>query len=189
MTKPTPNEVPMKCSCKITGRIVPIPGFPGYYARDDGEILSSRIGNNQKPTGRFRILKPKPDSAGYPSVCLSRNKKRIHKRVHRLMLEAFRRGTQGPQSRHLDSVKAHNHLDNLAWGSSLDNYKDTERIGRACFGSAHPTSKLTEKQVVEIKKAMATVGNRELGKKYGVHPATIGSIKYGHSWKHVKCQK
>lgn len=47
-----------------------------------------------------------------------------------------------------------------------------------------PTSKLNEKQVLEIRKATGT--NEEIGKRFGVNGSTVSKIKNRVSWTHIK---
>lgn len=57
-------------------------------------------------------------------------------------------------------------------------------------GEQHHKSKLTEKQVIAIKKALLEdrfYGQiADLARKYGVTSANINEIKSGRTWSHVK---
>ena len=53
-------------------------------------------------------------------------------------------------------------------------------------GERNPAAKLTESQVVEIKRLLARgAGYRFLAERYGVHRVTIGAIARGELWRHV----
>lgn len=82
-------------------------------------------------------------------------------------------------------------------GTKADNNSDMRRKGRGQHkhleqwqqekGSKHRAARLTEEQVLAIRKEMATM-NYSLGYmsgKYGVKPVTICAIIYGRIWKHV----
>ena len=79
--------------------------------------------------------------------------------------------------------------DHLFLGTHQDNMSDKVNKGRlrVANGENQGHSKLTELQVIEIKKALQEGGNqRLLGLKYGVNQSCIGKIKAGTTWSHVK---
>jgi DNA-binding NarL/FixJ family response regulator len=60
------------------------------------------------------------------------------------------------------------------------------RRGHRVAGSAHALSKLTEKDIPEIRRLQAEgVSMREIGRRYGVSSQTIRQIFTGKSWKQV----
>ena len=53
-------------------------------------------------------------------------------------------------------------------------------------GERNPAAKLTEAQVIEIKRLLARgAGYRFLAERFGVHRVTIGAIARGELWWHV----
>lgn len=58
---------------------------------------------------------------------------------------------------------------------------------RKTFGEKHGYSKLTEKDVIEIKE-MLLKGEfqKEIAKKFNVSRTNITSINNGHTWSHIK---
>ncbi len=83
-------------------------------------------------------------------------------------------------------------LEHLFLGTRSDNMKDAYRKGRITyftahlFGEKHGGSKLTEKQVAQIREEYKK-GNttyRKLGKKYDIDYSTIGKIIRGKRWMH-----
>ena len=72
-------------------------------------------------------------------------------------------------------------------GSRGDNNRDRALKGRGTQGEDHPMALLSASDIPAIR-ALAAGGEkfRIVGRKYGVSPATIYSIAYGVSWKHVK---
>lgn len=94
-----------------------ISGWEGkYYVSDAGDVWSRHSG---------RVLASQTDSVGYKRVTLAG---RHIVRIHRLVATAFLEQT-GPLVRHLDGDKSNNRLDNLAWGTSSDNTRDSIRHG------------------------------------------------------------
>lgn len=75
--------------------------------------------------------------------------------------------------------------DHLFLGTHDDNMQDMAQKGRS-FGF-RPLHKLTEKEVVEIRRLYATGGitQRELGKKFGVSQAKIQIIVSNKGWRYL----
>ena len=74
----------------------------------------------------------------------------------------------------------------LFLGTQKDNMQDAANKGRLgkSKGSKNGWSKLTEKQVVAIRKD--TRLHREIAKDYNVTRSVISGIKRRYSWKHVR---
>ena len=84
-------------------------------------------------------------------------------------------------------------------GTPADNMMDKVNKGRQAKGEQHsavmrrvanpltheksPKAKLSACDVLEIRRLSPEMTQRELGRKYGVHHATIGKILRGESWK------
>jgi hypothetical protein len=69
--------------------------------------------------------------------------------------------------------------------------KHWSQRGKDLDAGAPPRArKLTEEQVIEIRERWAAEGGRrgiqrELCRKYGVHPVTMGDIVHGRSYRHL----
>lgn len=160
----------------------PVPGWPRYYASADGRIWG--------PQGERKL---KIDRYGYQYILTWRPKAQAegrgtHRRlaVHRAVLEAW----IGPcpvnhEARHLDGVPSHNDLTNLCWGTHKENIADRAIHGTASIGERHGAAKLTEADVLEIRRLRGVVTVRALAKRFGVHSATIFSASTGESWRHL----
>lgn len=77
----------------------------------------------------------------------------------------------------------------LFLGTNQDNVNDRNQKGKVSKGEKHPNSKLTESQVIEIKKALLKPYKgqiNDLAKKYNVSIRTIENIKYSKTWNHIK---
>ncbi len=61
----------------------------------------------------------------------------------------------------------------------------TRRRNFKLFGEAHPNSKLTRAQVIEIRKEIQVPGTSRawLAKRYGVSRTTIDNIVIGITWR------
>jgi hypothetical protein len=76
-----------------------------------------------------------------------------------------------------------NHLET---GTHQDNVNDRNQRNRQSKGESHPTAKLTEEKVIEIKHKL-NEGNtaRSIADEYAVAHQTIHGIKIGKYWKHI----
>lgn len=74
----------------------------------------------------------------------------------------------------------------LFLGSQLDNIRDMVKKGRRAQarGEEHSSSKLTSQQALYIR--LSTESLRVLANKFGVTQGTIGHIRAGRTWKHLK---
>jgi len=77
--------------------------------------------------------------------------------------------------------------DHLFLGTQLDNIKDRNSKGRAAKGETHGSAKLTEEQVVTIRKEYAEgcCTQAVLATKYKVTNSVISGIINRRYWKHV----
>jgi hypothetical protein len=75
----------------------------------------------------------------------------------------------------------------LSLGTNDDNMKDMAKKGRSAdnHGSKNPKAKLSESDVMEIKKLKGMVSGAELGRRYGVVKEVIYDIWKGKRWAHL----
>lgn len=103
--------------------------YPGYSVSSDGSIWS--VVHNWRGHGPKQI-KPILDSHGYFKVRLSINGKRINRKVHTLVCEAFHGEKPTPQHEvcHIDGTRTNNDPLNLRWGTRKENAADRTKHGR-----------------------------------------------------------
>ncbi len=141
-----------------------VPDWPGYCAGSDGSVWSCwKRGRYRGIAPNWHTRKLQPGSKGYLLVGLQATGKRRMAKVHQLVLEAF----QGPrppgaESRHLDSVRTNNKLDNLVWGTPTENRRDAVREGR------HNLQKLSNAEVRQIRTLAATTDHAVVVKQFGI---------------------
>lgn len=163
-----------------------IPGFPGYYATKKGEIYTKRINPPKKLSKRVH--------RGYYHVNVKRGigrESRTSIKVHRLILWAYvgPKPKENYECRHLNGDPLDNRLCNLKWGTHKENMQDQIKHGTLAGykkGKRHNASKLTKKEVLEIKeKAESGMVQKEIAKEYGIHPKHVSDIKLEKTWKHL----
>ncbi|ARP92529.1 hypothetical protein CAL14_05520 [Bordetella genomosp. 9] len=158
-----------------------IPNLVGYLATENGEIVSVRSG--QAVTLSKRIHK------GYyvVTVGVGAGSQRSRHRyfVHRLVLAAYKGLPPAGENiaRHLNGDSLDNRPSNLAWGTHKSNRDDAVRHGTTGFGPLAPRRKLTQDQVMEIRRqASMGVPCQELANRYGVGRYYIPRIVAGRNW-------
>ena len=178
-----------------------IPGFPGYFAGEDGNIYSEK----QRDRKALASQLGGPARMQYQQVGIyGPDGKHQMVKVHKLVLLAW----VGPrpaahEARHIDGDRFNNRPCNLVWGTKLENTRDKYLHGHIPFGDRsgaytkpeavprgenHYLSKLTDRQTALIKRFMTRKGlkrgdGRKLALRFGVSEYLISLIKLG------KCRK
>ena len=162
-----------------------------YEASDLGRVrsLDKRVntygGRNYIIKGK--VLKPSPDTDGYPLVGLRDGSRKQTKTVHKVVLQAFVGPRIGDlQCCHKDGNKLNSALSNLEWNTIKKNHNDKRRHGTMIRGAAVNRSKLSEAQVIELRLLSSKGATRvALAKSYGVSDQTVRNILLGRTWKHI----
>ncbi len=163
-----------------------IKDFPDYEVSTMGRVR--RIITIQG--GREgHILKPGYTQDGYKMVILTNNKYRKTLRIGRLVLETFKNAPEfGDEADHIDGKRYNDVLDNLRWVTRGENIKHAHELGnKSNLGDKNPNVKLTNKQVIEIKKLLADGRLRQvdIAKLYGITRSNVFDIKSGRKWSHI----
>lgn len=173
-------------------------GFEGLYQVSNlGHVRSltrtveqMNRGGMCKTTYPSKMLRPTTTPNGYKQVRLSKNNKQIHKNVHRLVAETFIPNPNSlPQVNHIDSNKSNNMVSNLEWVNNSGNQKHAFKFGfqSALKGEDAPWSKLTEKQVLEIREKYksGTYTYQRLADEYHLSHQYVGNIINKRNWSHI----
>lgn len=73
----------------------------------------------------------------------------------------------------------------LYLGTRAENSADMVSKGRSQAGTANPSARLTEADVVAIRALLATEAQRTLAEHFGVSASTISLIASGKRWRRV----
>lgn len=76
-------------------------------------------------------------------------------------------------------------LNHLRVGTVQDNSDDAVARGRMRRGTEVFLSKLTEKDVIQIKKLLESKKDAELADRYNVSPSAIWNIRNNKTWRHI----
>ena len=155
-----------------------VPGHPGYFATESGDVYSVR-------TGAARLLKTR-DNRGYLVVNFTvgsgRSKYRKRMPVHRVVALAFLGLPPAgrPYCCHRNGDSKDNRVDNLYWGSPKDNVKDAIRHGTYGFGEKAPNCRVDDLGVALIRRRRIDgVPVSDLAKSFGLSEGYIYQLCSG----------
>ena len=148
--------------------------FPDYKISNFGNVYSKKSKKNLKPY--------KHPNGGHLRVTLFKNRRRYRFWVHELVLEAFssKRPSESHVCRHLDSNPENNHIENLKWGTLIDNTLDR-------FENPNDNSiKVNMEKIIEIK-TMLLEGKKpvEIAEITNIGYSIVSNIKNCKNWKNV----
>lgn len=156
----------------------PLLGMGPYDVSNFGRVRNHFTG---------KILKPFVQ-AGYPQVSLQAPCGRITRRVHVLVLQAFRGPRpEGLLGRHLDGNSRNNRLTNLLWGTVAENAQDKVIHGSA-KGERNPRAKLTTAQVQTIRSRYKprdpVNGAKSIASEFHISVVTVHRVVSGIVYNH-----
>ena len=130
---------------------IPIPGFTGYEADDEGNIWS--VFHNWRGYGK-RKLKTFIDENGYCKVKLTIEGTRYKRPVHRLICLAYHGEPSKGRNivRHLNGNKMDNSPKNLCWGTQQENEQDSVRLREKARGDENGAVKYPDKVSEGVKR-------------------------------------
>lgn len=173
----------------------PVKGFEQYYEVSDEGIIRTIERYIILSTHSYKkcrkILKQFQDSKGYFHVKLYNGQGKSRSiTIHRIVALTF---LDNPDKllevNHINHDKTNNNVKNLEWISRSNNIKHSyiHRNPNTYKGSGNKNSKLTEEQVINIRKEY-TLGNityKQLANKNNVGITLIGYIINNKVWNHV----
>ena len=152
----------------------PVKGYEdSYEVSDKGSVRSiDRIDSGGRRLDG-RTLKPSNNGNGYIQVALSKNGKLKTHRIHHLVAQAFLLNPYAySHVRHKNDIKSDNVVENLAWGTHLDNMADMNgfsatsgRVDRCArdhpFSSENAAPCIKSKNCLSCKRAGIIVAKRK----------------------------
>lgn len=159
--------------------ILPIPGFPDYFAGDDGNIYSEK-------SKKRRCLKAALyTSKRYLFVVLCRNGGVFNASVHRLVCLAFHGKPKDKMvASHLDGNSFNNKPGNLKWETQKENVQRRFKHGTDDRGVNNSRALFNTEQIAVIRTRIAR-GDvlRRIAEDMGCTDREIGKIKRGERYK------
>lgn len=136
-------------------------------------------------------LKLSKSKRGYVSVALYLHQKPKRYFVHTLVALAFIPNPENkPQVNHIKGKeKDNNWIGNLEWATQSENMKHAYSTGleKVRRGTKIKTSKLTEKNVVDIKKLLMQGHTQQsIADRFNISRGNIKNIQLGTHWSHVE---
>ena len=145
----------------------------------DGKYQVSNLGN-VRSFSKFKkgdeLKQYNPSRNPYLYVCLHKNNKQKHTRIHRLVAEAFMPNPEEKeQVHHINRVVTDNRLDNLAWVTQSENMRySAENI---LF------SKINYKIAGEIRDLRESgVSRLDVAERFSLSPTNITDITKNRIW-------
>ena len=170
----------------------PIPDFEGLYeVSDQGRVRSlARSGRYHRKSDR--ILSPSRLPAGYLSLLLCDKVRGLEVRryVHDLVLTVF----IGPRPAGTEACHFPNRdpsdcrAVNLRWDTRRNNHADKRAHGTDARGEKHPHAKLSERDVIRMRKLRNNTGLafHRIAAKFGVTTMTAFRACSGQCWGHIE---
>lgn len=157
-----------------------------YFVNELGQIKTT----NWKNTGQERIMSLCDKGQGYLGAVFVIDGKNTSVRAHRVIAEVFIPNPDNkPEVNHINGKKSDNRVENLEWVTKQENIDHAYEFlnVRILKGSEIGTSKLTEKQVIEIRNKFQprVYGRKKLASEYNITEATIKDILQRRTWKHI----
>lgn len=157
-----------------------VKGFEGFYQVSNLGRIKSFC--RKKPI----ILKPKIKENGYLEVCLFGKSQYVHRLVVVAFISEIKKGLN---VNHKDGIKGNNNLNNLEIVTISENllhaFRNGLRTPYKTKGTKNGNSKLTEIDVLQIRKTFKKGKSVEFAKRFKVDPSTILSVFKRSTWKHI----
>lgn len=183
-----------------------IPGYDGYFASSDGQILSRKRSERiLSPQLMSKKLRPN-DRHLYVLLSLGDGRKK-RAAVHQLVARAFigLPPTNDHVVNHKNGSADDNRAENLEWVTRKENelhaaqnglkasgasHGRATKPGSTARGSKHGRSKITEETVLNIRDARVSgVSEQEVARRFGVSRSLVGQISRGEIWTHINWRR
>ena len=162
-------------------QFIDIAGYGGLYQVGEFGRVRSYKGK------RVRYLKPGKQANGYLKIVLSKKSNTRTFLLHRLVaIHHIPNPENLPEVNHLDGNKLNCAKSNLAWTTEAGNKQHAVETGlRNDRGQNNPAAKLTDVDVLEIRRLKGLKTRREIKETYNLSVAYISALQNKKVWKHL----
>lgn len=176
----------------------PVSNYPNYLIYSNGRVTSklcrlkkSGGKNGWRDGGGERVLKQERVAFGHLRVCLYEKGRKERFLVHRLVAQEFIENPFSlPQVNHKNGNSSDNRVENLYWGTQLDNMRDRYKHGTANFwesnrGEKQWSAKLNYRKACLARLLKSSFGwqAKKIAALLGVTDSTMCSLLRGETWK------
>lgn len=171
-------------------KVLPIPGYNGYFAASNGDIFSAWVtgSNPYIKEGKLRKLSPAKWPNGYLHVNIRVKKNTYYSGgVHRLVCLAFHGDPPaGYTTSHLNGNRQDNRSENLVWESLKDNHQRKIMHGTTDRGSKNSRALLDKQQIVAMKKELSggKKTHQQIADQFGVNRVFVTKVNGGYRYKY-----
>jgi len=154
--------------------------YAGYQISSHGRAIS----DSRKGGGK--ILKNQLVRK-YMTILMTKNNKQKRFLIHRLVAKQFIKNEENkPFVNHKDGNKLNNHISNLEWVTRAENSAHAAANGLYRSGEKNGRAKITEKDVLKIRK-MRALGTKltVIAKLFDLSIATTSHICLRKTWRGV----
>lgn len=124
-----------------------------------------------------KIMSPKVSKSGYLCIGLSKDSKKSHPSVHRLVAKAFIKEIEGKDTvNHIDGCKTNNNVKNLEWASHAEQMQHAVKMDLLEKRGTIKFTKAFKKEVLEFSKENTDFSIVALAKHFGLSERTAGRI-------------
>jgi len=171
----------------------PVYGYEGIYSVSDlGRVKGDlRVTININGRDKYRQEKIKKQSVtklGYLMLRFSKNNIPKSYLIHRLVGMAFVKNENNKSEiNHKNGIKTDNRASELEWNTRTENINHSwaNKLSKPCSGEKSGMSKLTEKQVFEIRAIGTSIPKSKIASIYNVCESTIYYILKRKTWGHL----
>lgn len=174
----------------------PVPGWEGLYSvSSHGNIMSEArsITLRTRWDGEAvrhlpaKPLRPRDFRGRYKQISFRDGGRVEHWYLHRVVCIAFHGPppSAGHVVAHNDGNGLNNYAANLRWATYAENTADMAGHGTRLIGDSHPSARIREKDVREIRRRADWRLDETFAAALGIKKKTVQNIRLGFKWKHV----